>query len=218
MARSAAGLSTQAAGPALPRPVALCALLAFAAHAALLGLHLPSGGASASAGALPRPIQVSLVTAATPAPEPVFPDTPAALALPPADEPIEQSGTIAPATDVADSTVPRFIQEPSPLDFPDAVIPEAGVQLRIHVRLDGEGQVQHLVSALLPADAPDAFRHIGEKALGDALFPPGEAHRAHCLQLDFKPDQRTPTWSWRTDGPTRCLTNPADSAQALPAR
>lgn len=116
------------------------------------------------------------------------------------------------------STEPSFLQPPSELDFPDAAMPEAGVQLRIHIQLDSEGQPRHVTSALLPADAPDAFRSNGIKALGDARFPTGGSTRSHCLQLDFKPGLPAPAWSWRTDGPTRCLTNPADSTQALPAR
>ncbi|MDR7331069.1 hypothetical protein [Roseateles asaccharophilus] len=119
----------------------------------------------------------------------------------------------------ADSTPPTFDDAPPQLPFPDAALPDGGVQVRVHVSVGSAGQIQEIATAMWPAEAPAAFEKLGRRAVADARFTAaGDAERHHCLQLDFRPEQRSPTWSWRTDGPTRCLTNPDDSAQALPAR
>lgn len=222
MAGSAAGLTPVPTGPALPRPVLICALLALAGHAALLGLSTDSGGKdhAVPSGDPARSLHFNLV-----APTPVVPvpvaepeaalEAPATAPAPAATQPAAAQPS-QPAE--ADSTPPSFEDAPPKLSFPDAALPETGVQVRVHVRIEENGQIQEIATAVLPTDAPAAFEKLGRRAVADARFTASDATRGHCLQLDFKPDQRTPTWSWRTDGATRCLTNPDDNAQALPAR
>ncbi|MFN3303407.1 MAG: hypothetical protein ACK44A_06765 [Roseateles sp.] len=215
MARPAAGLSPARTGPALPRPVVLCGLLALAGHAWLLGARQDGLAASAAHGVTTteRLLHVNLVQ-----PAPAAPSAGPAAAAATVDEPT----TAAPAASAPRrlapapaSLPPQFAQELPELQFPDAALPDTGVQLRVWVRVGGDGEVLEMASALLPADAPAAFAKLGTKTVADARFTPGEPGRTHCLQVDFKADAEAPRWSWRRDGADRCLTNPSDEAQAL---
>lgn len=198
-------------------PVALCAALALAGHLLVFGWNAGSlqgtrlHGPSTTTATL---LHVSLV-AAQPVAPPKNPVSPAlaqaSVDVPPAvDDAATTSG-------VAGLEAPVFADGPPEVAYPDALLPERGVQLRAYVSVDADGHVRRVVTALRPADASPAFSDFGERALTENRFAPATASRGHCVQLDFRPGESSAAWSWRPDPtPTRCLTNPASTARLLP--
>lgn len=104
------------------------------------------------------------------------------------------------------------------MNYPDAVLPEGGAQLRAYVTVDADGRVIEITTDLRPSDAAPAYATVSEYALRELTqFARGNADRRYCLQLDFRPDTSAATWRWRPDTTAaRCLTNPAATARPLP--
>ncbi|MFT7723132.1 MAG: hypothetical protein QM788_09915 [Roseateles sp.] len=190
-----------------PRAVLLSALLALACHTALLWPAAGPARPAVAVGAAAGPLRLSLLRPAPPHAEPAAP----AAATPAASVP-------APGHDVGELARPDFVGGSPEVGFPDALLPDAGVQLRAYVRVAADGQVSEVLTATRPADAPSPFQGLGERALAGARFAPAPAARAHCLQLDFRPGAAAPRWAWRRDATAeRCLRSAARTARALPA-
>lgn len=197
------------------KPVAVCALLALAAHAALL-LHTapdPRTGATSPPAAVSARV---LVEAPIPAPEPVQ-------APSPEPEP-EHTAQASAATTAAESTAtasppeappPAFEGDLPQIGFPDAPLPPQGVQLRAYVELQPDGNPRQVSTASAPGEPPPpvGFQKLAELGLRQAHFKPG-LHPAYCLLIRFEADTPAPQLAWLPGAErdaTRCL------AGALPA-
>lgn len=200
-------------------PVALCALLALAGHCLLLwgGPGRPAGADGSAAPAAHLTLVQLPADQAAPAPAP---PADAAEAPPPQPaEAAEPAETAASATSDADATPapPEVVAPPAEIGFPDAVLPDGGVQLRAFVRVDADGAVQAVATAAAPADAPAPFRSLGEWALAAARFQPAPAPRSYCLQLDFIAGAAEPAWGWLPERSAEgCLRKPAAAVRVTP--
>ncbi len=116
----------------------------------------------------------------------------------------------------ADAAAPRFFGTQPEVGLPDALLPDAGVHVRAHVRVDAEGRVLAVTTAMQPSEAPAPFQGLSERALTDARFAPTHQPQAYCLQLDFPADADTPTWGWHPSASAeRCLRFSARPARPL---
>lgn len=221
MAGSAAGLKWQPHGPRTPRAVALCVALALVGHAALLACAV-RGGAAGHESRLnsERLLRVTLTRPAQDVtPPPPSDDKHGSEALVQADTTASSDARSTAERPPSEAAPPALLEPPPELGLPDAALPDAGVQVRIHLRVGSDGQTRDIATALWPADAPRAFAKLGAQAAAVARFAPSDAaDRSYCLQLEFKAELTAPTWSWRPDAGERCLTNPRiDGGQPLPA-
>jgi hypothetical protein len=203
-----------------PRSVAVCALLAAAVHAAVLGWGAAhSTGSTGGSAAGTGPLHTRLVQEAQPAP------TAAADARSPVAEPganeatpdsrAEPSAGAAPA----EALPPRVAEIPEDVGMPDAPLPEGGVQVRAFVRLDDAGRPTDVALATWPAAAGRAFGEQFRRALENSRFEPGPGAATHCLQMDFEAGDGQPRWSWLPGGQadaSRCLGARAGAASVLP--
>lgn len=203
------------------RPVAVCVLLAVAAHAAVLGWSLASRPGQASSPASGAgPLQTRLMQT------PPVPAVPAEEAAAPSPAPPEQPAQELPPTlqsamsgsDGSDAAAPRFAESPAEIGMPDAPLPEGGVQVRAFLRLDEAGHPTDIAMATWPAAAARAFGDQFKRALEASRFEPESTHARRCLQMDFEADASQPRWSWVPEGQAgaaRCLDVRAGAAKAL---
>lgn len=179
------------------KPVLVCAALALAAHAALL-IGPPRSGRQAAAGgpAIAARHVIEPVEAPTSEPSPTTAEAPPedALNAQPAPEPTMAKADAAPP----DPEPPAFDDTAAPrIGFPDAQLPDEGVQLRAYVELEADGSPR-LVSTASPPGAtvpPQAFQKLTEHGLRQARFKPGLAS-AYCLLIRFEPDAPAPRLAW----------------------
>lgn len=194
-----------------PRSVMLCALLALAAHAALLAFRQDSPADTRGGGAPAAALHINLVKALPSV------STSAAADITPAADSAADAAASSAATP-GRSTAPDFLDGPPETGLPDVFMPEGGVQVRAFLQVAADGQVLDIATATRPGDAPEAYQELSERLLRQARLGTTEQPRVHCLQLDFMPSHNRATWAWRPDATARqCLTSKAKTARALPA-
>lgn len=207
------------------RSGAVCAVLALAAHAALL-VEMPPSPVSVG-----RPAAQALSTRAITEAAPVAPsgevppaDPSAAPPQPAADataQPAEAAASTGPESARPDAQAPAFASGSAPeLGFPDAALPPEGVRLRAYVALDADGSPSEVTAAIPPGEAvvPAGFQKAAERALRQARFEPGRG-LAYCFLVTFTPDAPAPQLGWlpgaaRDAG--RCLTGAQPPVQPMP--
>lgn len=202
----------------LPRPVLLCAALALAGHAAVLGVRPAHEGSTAQA-APPHLLHVNLVKP-EPAPQAVLPAQEAAAEASVAAPEIPEPPKLDEPRDVITATAPALAASLPEVGLPDALLPQGGVEVHVFASVGANGEPVAVATAAWPANETQAYSDIARNAVQLLRFEPGESARSYCLQLDFKPNRGEPIWSWRPDGArqaVRCLNSKAPAAQPLQA-
>jgi hypothetical protein len=209
------------------RPAAACALLALAAHAALLLHGRP--GTAATAGSTPAlsvriahemrasedvSVAASATTATASADDElsaITPPSPGQTSSAPGHEPGVQT-----------APEPRFEDGPPSIGLPDAEIPPMGVMVRVHVQVDGDGHPVQVTAAMPGAgEAPEAFVHVTELRLAQARFAVRDEPANYCLLVSFAVGASEPRIDWLPlpgADAARCLTGRTPTPRALPAR
>lgn len=206
------------------RPLAGCAALAVAAHAALLiwMLHARPGVVSSGPGPVALHVRVArpdtparAEAEPAPAPAPTDQGTPPAVADEGADHGPKAAAAAPDPGPLVGPPAPRLDANDEPIPLPDAAMPEGGANLVAFVRLDGQGQVTS-VDVAPEAALPRAFGDVVALGLQRVhLQPhqaPGEAPArgplAYCLRVRFEPGEPQASIRWLPEGVqdrSRCL-------------
>lgn len=117
---------------------------------------------------------------------------------------------------------PRLSPDSMAIANPDAPMPPEGVELKVYLRLDAQGQPAATEFAA-PADTPAGFMKMADLALkqGRVQAPEdakGQAGLAYCLRVRFKPDADTAELAWlpgAAQSSAKCLQGRAPQAQPL---